>query len=87
MHTVASDGTNTLKEMAEAAKAKGYSYIAITDHSRSLRIANGLSEDRLLRHIEEIDKLNEKLTGITLLKAAEVDILEDGSLVKLRRRA
>lgn len=80
MHTTASDGRNTLKEMADAAKARGYSYIAITDHSQSLKITNGLTERRLLAHIKAIDKLNAKLRGFTILKSAEVDILEDGSL-------
>ena len=80
MHTTASDGRNSLKEMAEAAKRKGYSYIAITDHSQSLKITNGLSERRLLAHIKAIDKLNTHFRGFTILKSAEVDILEDGSL-------
>lgn len=80
MHTTASDGVNSLAEMAAAAQAKGYRYIAITDHSRSLKIANGLSEDRLRAHINAIDKLNSRLKGFTVLKSAEVDILEDGSL-------
>jgi DNA polymerase (family 10) len=80
MHTTASDGVNTLLEMAEAAKDRGYEYIAITDHSQSLKITNGLSEKRLHAHLKAIDKLNAKLDGITILKSAEVDILEDGKL-------
>jgi DNA polymerase (family 10) len=80
MHTVASDGGNSLCEMAAAAKDLGYEYIAITDHSQSLKITNGLTEKRLLAHIRAIDKLNSKLSGITILKSAEVDILEDGKL-------
>lgn len=80
MHTTDSDGANTLVEMAASAKEKGYQYIAITDHSQSLKITNGLSEKRLLQHVKAIDRLNTKLKGITILKSAEVDILEDGSL-------
>jgi DNA polymerase (family 10) len=80
MHTTASDGTNTLAEMAAAAQEKGYQYIAITDHSQSLKITNGLSEKRLLQHIKAIDRLNAKLMGLTILKSAEVDILDDGRL-------
>jgi DNA polymerase (family 10) len=80
MHTTASDGANTLAQMAEAARSKGYEYIAITDHSQSLKITNGLTEKRLLQHIKAIDKLNAKLSGFRVLKSAEVDILEDGKL-------
>lgn len=79
-HTNASDGHNTLREMAEAAAELGYEYLAITEHSKSLAVASGLDKRRLLEHIEEIDKLNEQLDGIVLLKSSEVDILEDGSL-------
>lgn len=79
-HTKASDGAGTLRGMAEAAKAAGWEYLAITDHSKAVRIASGLDENRLARQIEEIDALNEELDGITLLKAIEVDILEDGTL-------
>lgn len=80
MHTTASDGVHSLSEMAAAAKARGYKYIAITDHSQSLKITNGLTEKRLLAHIKAIDKLNARLKGFKILKSAEVDILEDGSL-------
>jgi DNA polymerase (family 10) len=80
MHTTASDGANTILEMAEAARERGYEYIAITDHSQSLSIANGLTERRLQAQFKEIDKLNRELEGITILKSAEVDILEDGKL-------
>lgn len=79
-HTKATDGHNTLKEMAEAAAGLGYEYLAITDHSKHLTVAGGLDEKRLMKQLEEIDKLNEKLDDITLLKSSEVDILEDGSL-------
>ena len=80
MHTAASDGVGSLAEMAAAAKARGYEYIAITDHSQSLKITNGLTEKRLLAHIKAIDKLNARLKDFRILKSAEVDILEDGSL-------
>ena len=80
VHTLASDGSNSLEEMAHAAQAAGLHYLAITDHSRSLRVANGLDSDRLLQQIDQIDALNARLTGLTLLKGIEVDILEDGSL-------
>ncbi|WP_323843804.1 DNA polymerase/3'-5' exonuclease PolX [Microbulbifer magnicolonia] len=79
-HTKASDGHNTLAEMAEAAAALGYEYLAITEHSTSLRVASGLDKKALLEHIKKIDKLNETLDNIVLLKSSEVDILEDGSL-------
>ena len=80
MHTTESDGANSLTEMAEAALAKGYEYIAITDHSQSLKLTNGLSERRLLQQIKRIDAFNARQPKITVLKSAEVDILEDGSL-------
>ncbi|WP_308367994.1 MULTISPECIES: DNA polymerase/3'-5' exonuclease PolX [unclassified Microbulbifer] len=79
-HTKATDGRNTLKEMAQAASELGYEYLGITDHSKRLTVAKGLNKKRLLEQIEEIDKLNEKLDDIVLLKSIEVDILEDGSL-------
>ncbi|WP_271567309.1 PHP domain-containing protein [Bradyrhizobium sp. CCBAU 11386] len=66
--------------MAAAAKAKGYDYIAITDHSQHVTVAHGLDAARLSRQIDEIDRLNEKLNGFTVLKGAEVDILADGRL-------
>ncbi|MFN2624373.1 MAG: PHP domain-containing protein, partial [Chthoniobacterales bacterium] len=80
MHTKASDGANSIAQMAEAALARGYEYIAITDHSQALRITNGLSPERLLQHIRQIDAVNSKLRGFRILKSAEVDILEDGKL-------
>ena len=79
-HTNASDGRFTLKEMADAAKERGYAYLAITEHSKRLTIASGLDEKRLRKQIGEIDNLNEKLSGIRLLKGIEVDVLEDGTL-------
>lgn len=79
-HTKATDGRNSLKEMAEAARAHGLEYLAITEHSKRLTMAKGLDSRRLLEQFEEIDRLNGTLSGITLLKGIEVDILEDGSL-------
>jgi len=79
-HTNDSDGHDTIEAMAAAAREQGMSYLAITDHSRGLAIAHGLDAARLARQIERIDRLNETLQGITLLKGIEVDILEDGSL-------
>lgn len=79
-HTRATDGHHTLKEMAEAAQARGFEYLAITEHSRRLTVAHGLDVHELRKQMEEIDRLNDKLSGITLLKGIEVDILEDGSL-------
>jgi DNA polymerase (family 10) len=79
-HTVATDGRNTLSEMALAAKARGLRYLAITEHSRRIAMAHGLDARALARQIDEIDRLNAELSGITLLKGIEVDILEDGSL-------
>ncbi|TAM46647.1 MAG: DNA polymerase/3'-5' exonuclease PolX [Gammaproteobacteria bacterium] len=79
-HTKATDGHHTLKEMAEAAKARGLEYLAITEHSRRLTVAHGLDPHRLRKQMEEIDRLNQNLSGITILKGVEVDILEDGSL-------
>ena len=80
VHTTASDGRNTIEEMAAAAKARGYCYLAITEHSKSSVIANGLSADKLRRHADRIRALGSKLKGITLLAGIEVDILADGTL-------
>ena len=79
-HTEASDGADTLKDMVIAARELGYEYVGITDHSQSLKIAQGLSTERLRQQIRAIDKLNERVDGIRILKSAEVDILADGSL-------
>ncbi|MBI4718405.1 MAG: DNA polymerase/3'-5' exonuclease PolX [Planctomycetes bacterium] len=80
MHTVASDGKNTIEEMAAAAQALGYGYIAICDHSRSSTIANGLSVERMRKHLSEIRKAAERVRGIAILAGCECDILPDGSL-------
>lgn len=79
-HTKATDGHDSVREMAEAARAMGLEYLAITEHSRRLTVAHGLDPLRLARQGEEIDRVNAELPGITLLKGVEVDILEDGSL-------
>jgi len=80
MHTVETDGRNTIEEMAEAAKAKGYKYMAITDHSKNLAFANGLDDKRAVEHIQRIHAANEQIEGITIFAGVEVDILADGSL-------
>ena len=80
MHTEASDGSNSIEQMAAAAQDAGYAYIGISDHSQSLKIAGGVSEEKLWAQIRKIDQLNEHLEGIRILKSAEVDILADGTL-------
>jgi len=79
-HSQWSDGGNTIEEMMQAAKAKGYSYIAITDHSQSLRVAGGLSITELKKKKQEIDKINSKLKDFRVLYGTEVDIDSDGKL-------
>jgi DNA polymerase (family X) len=80
MHTHSSDGAHSLEEMAQAAIELGYQYIAITDHSQSLRVANGLDKKRFRQQFEKIDQFNQSQDKIRVLKAAEVDILKDGQL-------
>jgi DNA polymerase (family X) len=80
MHTVETDGRNTIEEMAEAAKERGYKYIAITDHSKNLAFANGLDDKRAVAHIQRIREANEKIEGIKIFAGIEVDILADGDL-------
>ena len=80
MHTTASDGKGTIREMAEAARALGREYVVITDHSPRVTVANGLGPDRLRAHWAEIDRVNASLDGITVLKGVECDILEDAAL-------
>ena len=80
MHTTASDGKNSIEEMAEAARALRHEYIAITDHSKAVTVANGLDEKRMAAHIKKIHAANEKGLGIRVLAGAEVDILKDGAL-------
>jgi DNA polymerase (family 10) len=79
-HTNETDGSFTLEEMVAAAQSHGYEYVAITDHSQSLKITNGMNEKRLLNQIKQIDKLNEKFPNFVILKSMEIDILEDGAL-------
>lgn len=80
VHTRASDGSGTVSEMAEAARARGYEYLAISDHSQHAAIAHGLDAGRLSAQIDEIDRLNASNPGIRILKSCEVDILRDGRL-------
>src|ERR1700722_13933473 len=80
MHTVETDGRNTIEEMAEAAKARGYKYMAITDHSKNLAFANGLDDTRAVAHIQRIREAGKKIEGITIFAGIEVDILADGDL-------
>ncbi len=79
-HTSYNGGENTIEEMAEEAIKMGYSYLGITDHSKSLKIENGLDEKRLLEQKKEIEKLNKKYSNFKLLSGIEADILKDGSL-------
>lgn len=80
MHTTATDGTASILEMAEAAKARGLKYIAITDHSKRVAMANGLDANRLRQHWDEIEAARGKISGIQILKGIECDILEDAAL-------
>lgn len=80
VHTDASDGQESLEKMVAAARARRLRYVAITDHSKYLGVVHGLDADRLARQIDTIDALNEKARDLVVLKGAEVDILEDGSL-------
>jgi DNA polymerase (family X) len=80
MHTVETDGRNTIEEMAEAARDQGYEYMAITDHSKNLAFANGLTDERALAHIERIREADKKIKGIRIFAGIEVDILGDGQL-------
>lgn len=80
MHTTATDGTATILEMAAAAKERGLKYIAITDHSKRVQIANGLDADRLRDHWRNIEQARGQISGIEILKGIECDILEDATL-------
>jgi DNA polymerase (family 10) len=80
MHTVETDGRNTIEEMAEAARDRGYQYMAITDHSKNLAFANGLTDERALAHIERIRAAEKKMKGIRIFAGVEVDILAEGEL-------
>ena len=80
VHTNWSDGKSSIEDMARKAKKLGYEYIAITDHSPSSRIANGLSIERLYEKREELESVRKKVRGIQILMGSEVDILSDGTL-------
>ncbi|MCD6145927.1 MAG: DNA polymerase/3'-5' exonuclease PolX [Methanosarcinales archaeon] len=80
VHSTWSDGANTIPEMVDFAMRLGYEYICISDHSRSRTIARGLSEEKLIEKIAEIDRINENLDGFRVLTGSEVDILADGTL-------
>ncbi|HEY1966138.1 MAG TPA: DNA polymerase/3'-5' exonuclease PolX [Acidobacteriaceae bacterium] len=81
MHTVATDGKNTIREMAEAGLAHGYEYIAITDHSKNLAMTSGLDDERALEHIHNIREVDAEMAGkIRVFPGIEVDILGDGAL-------
>ena len=80
MHTPASDGKNSIEEMAAAARRLGYDYIAITDHSKAVTVANGMDEKRTLAHAKRIREASKKMDGFRILAGVEVDILKDGRL-------
>jgi DNA polymerase (family 10) len=80
MHTTWSDGKYSTEEMVQAAQQRGYKYVALTDHSKSLGVAGGLSDDDLIKHTEECRALDAKYSGIRVLAGTEVDIRQDGSL-------
>ncbi|MCD7032835.1 DNA polymerase/3'-5' exonuclease PolX [Metabacillus sp. GX 13764] len=80
MHSTWTDGAFTIEEMAEACRAKGYRYMAITDHSKYLKVAGGLTEERLRAQREEVNRLNSKYSNFTILAGVEMDILPDGTL-------
>ncbi len=80
VHSNWTDGTASIEEMVRAAKAKGYAYVAITDHSRHVTVAHGMDPARLLKQLDEIERVDEKVTGIKVFKGIELDILEDGKL-------
>jgi DNA polymerase (family 10) len=80
MHTTWSDGSEDLEAMAKAAKERGYEYIAVTDHSVSVSVANGLPEERFRKQWKEVDRLNDKLAPFRILKAVELEIRSDGTL-------
>ncbi len=79
-HTRATDGADSIKDMVEAARGRGYKYLAITDHSQMVKVAGGLDEEDLKRHAENVRELDSEYAGIRVLAGIEVDILKDGSL-------
>jgi DNA polymerase (family 10) len=80
MHTTASDGKNTIEEMGAAARDLGYEYIALTDHSKAVTVANGMDDKRTLEHLKKIRAAQKRVEGIRLLAGIEVDILKNGTL-------
>ncbi|KAF2991474.1 DNA polymerase/3'-5' exonuclease PolX (plasmid) [Methylocystis sp. MJC1] len=80
VHSDWSDGTASIADMADAAKTRGYTYMALTDHSQRVTVAHGLTAERIMRQIDEIDRLNAQYREFTILKGIEVDILADGRL-------
>jgi DNA polymerase (family X) len=80
LHTSWSDGVPSLPELAEAAQARGYAYMAVTDHSKSSTIARGMTEERVLQMIAEVEAVNRRLSGFRVLAGCEVDIQADGEL-------
>jgi len=80
MHSTASDGKNSIEEMAQTAKALGHEYIAMTDHSKAVTVANGLDEKRVIEHIKRLREVDGKGLGIRVLAGSEVDILKNGTL-------
>ena len=80
VHTRRTDGHHSIKEIVAAVRERGYDYVAITDHSKSVTVANGLKPKELEQQIDQIDKLNDSLDDVVIFKGSEVDILEDGSL-------
>jgi DNA polymerase (family 10) len=80
VHSNWSDGSHPIAEIAREAKKKGYEYIALTDHSKGLGVAHGLTEERIRKQMREIDRVNSRMKGFTILKGTEVDIKSDGSL-------
>jgi DNA polymerase (family 10) len=80
VHTKRTDGHDTIEELVEAARKRGYDYIAIADHSRHVTVAHGLKPEQVRQQVKEIDRINKRLRGFTVLKATELDILEDGTL-------
>ncbi|MBY0597092.1 DNA polymerase/3'-5' exonuclease PolX [Bacillus bingmayongensis] len=80
MHTTWSDGAFSIEEMVQACRARGYKFMAITDHSQYLKVANGLTKERLLEQGKEIERINEKYPDITILRGIEMDILPDATL-------
>jgi DNA polymerase (family 10) len=80
VHSDWTDGRSTIAAMAEAAQARGYEYMALTDHSRRVAMAHGLDPARVSRQIREVDRVNARMRGFAILKGIEVDILKDGRL-------